>query len=366
MNVLNCLLVRVLRDPHSAVSLSEVEWDLLVRQAKRTELISRLCVVLDEQGILQDVPEHIKKHLVSARIFSESHQRVALWEAVCIPEVIAEVGVHTIFLKGAAYVVAKLGAGNGRVFSDIDILVPKQAIDRAEQVLKEDGWMNTKMDAYDQKYYRKWMHEIPPLRHMDRKTVLDVHHAIVPETAPMNLDVTKLFDAAVPVAGHDDVFVLAPNDMVIHSATHLFSDGEFNHSLRDLVDLDILLRDFGEAPSFYPGLVKRASELDLGRPLFYALRYTSRVLNTPVPAESLEVAATASPGFLGMWFMDKLFMSALAPDHKSCNTWFTGTARWLLYMRAHRLRMPFYLLIPHLLRKSFKREKVERDTAKAN
>ncbi len=359
MNVLNSLLVRVLRDPHSTTSLSDTEWDLLIRQSRRTGLISRLCVVLGEHSLLQNIPEAIKKHLLSAGIFSESHQRVAQWEAVCLPEVLSEIGVHTLFLKGAAYVVAKLDAGNGRVFSDIDILVPKQVIDRAEQALKENAWMDVKMNAYDQKYYRQWMHEIPPLRHMDRKTVLDVHHSIVPETAPMKLDVSKLFDAAVPVAGRDDVFVLAPNDMVIHSATHLFCDGEFDHSLRDLVDLDILLRDFGEAPSFYPDLVKRARELDLARPLFYALRYTRRVLNTPVPAVSLAEAEMAGPGRLAMWFMDKLFMSALAPDHKSCDTRFTGIARWLLYMRAHRLRMPLHLLIPHLIRKSLRREEGE-------
>lgn len=364
MTLLNCLLVQVLREPRSAASLNDAEWDLLIRQARRTELISRLCIVLDEQEILQNISENIKKHLVSARIFSDSHYRVAMWESVCIPEVIGEVGVHTIFLKGAAYVIAKLDAGNGRVFSDIDILVPKDAIERVEAALKDEGWLNTKMDAYDQKYYRKWMHEIPPLRHINRKTVLDVHHAIVPETAPMNVDTNKLFEAAIPVKGHEDVFVLAPNDMVIHSATHLFSDGEFDHGLRDLVDLDNLLRDFGQEPSFYSDLIKRGKELDLGRPLFYALRYTHRILKTPVPTESLKAAESAGPGRWAMWFMDKIFMNALAPDHKSCDTWFTGTARWLLYMRAHRLRMPFYLLIPHLIRKSFRRHKSEKDSLK--
>jgi hypothetical protein len=35
--------------------------------------------------------------------------------------------------------------------------------------------------------------------------------------------------------------------MVLHSATHLFYDGELNHGLRDLVDLDDLLRHFSGA-----------------------------------------------------------------------------------------------------------------------
>ena len=44
---------------------------------------------------------------------------------------------------------------------------------------------------------------------------------------------------------------------------------------------------------------------------------------------------------------------ALQPDHPSCDSRWTGLARWLLYVRSHALRMPMRLLVPHLLRKSW-------------
>src|SRR3546814_9997045 len=43
------------------------------------------------------------------------------------------------------------------------------------------------------------------------------------------------------------------------------------------------------------------------------------------------------------------------PDHESCDGSLTAAARWLLYVRAHYLRMPLPLLLPHLLRKSLHR-----------
>jgi len=55
------------------------------------------------------------------------------------------------------------------------------------------------------------------------------------------------------------------------------------------------------------------------------------------------------------WVMDGLFMRALRPDHPSCDLPFTGLARGLLYIRSHYLRMPMHLLVPHLVRKAWKR-----------
>jgi hypothetical protein len=104
------------------------------------------------------------------------------------------------------------------------------------------GWSSAKTSAYDQRYYRRWMHELPPLKHNSRQTVLDVHHAILPTTARLKPDSRKLLAAATPIAGRPDLAVLSPVDMVLHSAAHLFCNEDVGNSLRDLVDLDCLLR----------------------------------------------------------------------------------------------------------------------------
>jgi hypothetical protein len=50
-----------------------------------------------------------------------------------------------------------------------------------------------------------------------------------------------------------------------------------------------------------------------------------------------------------------LLAIALRPNHPSCDGPWTPLARWLLYVRAHWLRMPLRLLLPHLLRKAWER-----------
>jgi hypothetical protein len=114
-----------------------------------------------------------------------------------------------------------------------------------------------------------------------------------------------------------------------------------------------LLRHFGSLPTFWPSLVERAGELELIRPLFYALRYTERLLGTPIPASVMRAAEIGRPSRAMLVLMDQLFSRALMPDHPSCADWFTGSARQMLYIRANWLRMPPLLLGRHLFHKAF-------------
>jgi hypothetical protein len=310
--------------------------------------------------VLDQVPEAPRRHLESARIVSRRQHDATRWEIAKLAVALNQEGVPVVLLKGAAYLAADLPCARGRTFVDIDLMVPLGAIDAAERALLIHGWLPGQLDDYDQRYYREWMHEIPPLRHIKRGSVLDVHHTILPPTSKPKPDARKLLEAAVPVEGYEDLYVLAPADMVLHSATHLFYDGELNHGLRDLVDLDDLLKHFGETQvGFWPALVARAFEMQLARPLHYALRYANRILGTKVPAEVDHALRDAGPNRLMRPVMDALFDRALLPDHATCSDWLTPTARWLLYVRAHHLRMPMRLLVPHLARKAWRRVRGE-------
>ncbi len=350
MKAAHNLVAQVLRKPEAVASLGLVEWDLLIRQARKADLLARIYAMLDEQGLLDSIPAKPRAHLESANTVVKRHAQAIRWEVHCLAKALAAIGLPVILLKGAAYLMADLPPARGRIFSDVDILVPKARLKQAEAALRLHGWASSHHDAYDQRYYRIWMHELPPMQHLKRQSVLDVHHNILPETARVHPDPGKLIEAAVPVGGNQSVKVLAPVDMVLHSATHLFHEGELEHGLRDLVDLDSLLRHFGDSPSFWSVLVSRAQEQELTRPLFYALRYANLVLGTPLP-ESATI--NQRPRGLLVALMDALYGRALAPAHPSCSDWLTGPARWLLYVRAHWLRMPPWRLVHHLFHKAF-------------
>lgn len=348
------LLSSVFIQPVRVLEFSLSQWDLLIRQARKANVLGTLATLFEQFDIDDSVPDQPRRHLVSAQIYTDRFRISLSSEISCIAKALENLTIPIVFLKGAAYHLASDEAGKSRIFSDIDILVPEVNLPEVERALIKGGWMTTTFDSYDQKYYRQWMHEIPPMRHLKRQTTIDVHHNILPKTCEFCPDAERLLSRIVRV-GDGNAWVLAPEDRILHSAAHLFHEGELEHGFRDLSDLDSLLKQYSTQDKFWDELLLRADELNQRIPLYYALRYSHTILQTPVPQEVLIESESFFRGDIRRHFMDFLFLRALMPDHPSCSDRWTGLARWLLYIRSHWLKMPLYLLVPHLLRKSWMR-----------
>ncbi|UXH78750.1 nucleotidyltransferase domain-containing protein [Roseateles amylovorans] len=347
------LLVRVLLNPAAAVDLSPAAWDLLLRQARRANLAGRLARQMADGGWLDQLPAPVQPHLRAALLLSRRQAQMLGREVDLLRETLADLPGPLILLKGAAYALGGHSPAPGRMFSDIDLLLPPDQLARAETTLLVQGWAFDDLDRYDQRYYRQWMHELPPLHHKRRGTSLDLHHTLLPPTARTPLNSRALFDAPRELPGRPGVFVLPPEDMLLHSAAHLFHEGELPNGLRDLFDLDALLREFGAIDGFWTRLLARSAHIGLNRPLALALRYTRRWLDTPFPDALLEQLPT--PSTWRQRVLDACYRRALRPAHESCRLPGHDLAALALYVRSHWLRMPLPLLARHLVRKGWAR-----------
>ena len=251
-----------------------------------------------------------------------------------------------ILLKGTAYAAAGFSAGIGRSIGDLDILVPHAALPQVEQALLAHGWEWVKEDDYDDLYYRSWMHELPPLIHKERDRMIDVHHTILPPTARRTPDAAALIAARVPLAG--GLAILSPADMIVHAATHLFADGDLAGGLRNLWDIDRLLRDFAAAPDFWQALHERASRHQMLSPVQRAARLANDLYGTPVP-ESWRVWDSADPLFRARLLARDGWGKATRP-----------ALRFGFYVRSHALRMPPLMLARHLWTKARKLNQTHR------
>jgi Uncharacterised nucleotidyltransferase len=346
------LLPQVLSHPATMARLADDDWDLLVRQAAAAGLLGRVEALAREGGVLDDLDARVQRHLQAAATIAAQQQRAVNWELVQLAKALVDLDGPVLLLKGAAYAAAGLPPAAGRLFSDIDLMVPKAQLAQAESALMLGGWISGHLGDYDQRYYRQWMHEIPPLTHLHRQTVIDLHHAILPPTARLKTRPEPIFARSRPLPGRPRFSIPSPPDLVLHSATHLFHEGEWEHGLRDLVDLDSMLVAFAVAPGFWGELLAAAAELGLGRPLYYGLRYCRMLLGTPVPVEVVD-ACPDRPSRTGSAVMDRLFIPAFSTAHCSLRQPSAGVASYLLYLRSHWLRMPPQLLVPHLARKAW-------------
>jgi hypothetical protein len=142
--------------------------------------------------------------------------------------------------------------------------------------------------------------------------------------------------------------------MVLHSATHLFHNDDLSQGLRDLADLDSLLRRFGQEAGFWEELPRRAAELDLARPLCITDCVTQRAFGTPCRGRRSE-RPTRKPRWLPGRLMDASTAAPCGPSAEDAGV-LMPLSRHALYLRAHWLRMPPLLLARHLGTKAFRRE----------
>lgn len=357
------LLQQALTEPEVVPHLAMPDLALLVSQARIARLLPTLALRLQETGGLTALPACARRHFESAQRVHEKQRRDLGYDCAQLRRALASCDEQLVLLKGAAYLQGGLPAGAGRLITDIDIIVPRERLAAAERALNEHGWETSALDPYDERYYRRWSHETPALVNRRRGTTLDLHHNILPPTAAPGVDAALLFTELQEVS--PGIYTLSHRDMIIHSATHLFHEGEFHHGLRDLWDLDRLLRSFavgGDAA--WDSLLARAAMLELQAPLYLALKYTRSLFGTPVPTYAIGHLENFGRA-LRAPLTDFLFRRALRPDHPSCRLAYTGPALAMLYLRSHYLRMPLYLLLPHLLRKAWMRLTRRRDAAAA-
>src|SRR4029079_4318120 len=226
-------LIESLVRPHSMAELSLKEWDALLPRARATLLLPRLAKLAERYGLIDGVPEVVHRHLITGIELAREQERSLKWELQRLERTLAALDCPVLLLKGAAYVATGLPMADGQLVSDIDIMIPPEALGRAESELLRARWQFSKMDDYDRRYYLEWMHELPPLRHRQRQTLLDVHHAILPRTSRLRPDISLLWAAPHPVPGARSL-PLPPADMLLHCAAHLFQDGDLHWRLRDL------------------------------------------------------------------------------------------------------------------------------------
>jgi hypothetical protein len=297
----------------------------------------------------------------SALAISEARARSAHWELNRLAWALDGLSdVPLVALKGCAYLLAGTPNADGRQFADVDLLVPEADLPRVELRLRERGWIAKELTPYDDLYYRRWTHELPPMTHAEREVEVDMHHGILMRTARLKPAPALLFAAARQVPG-SRYKVLAPVDMVLNSIVHLFYGGEMDDAFRELVDIDDLLRSFAATePGFWGEFWPRAAALDLGRPAFYALRYAVRLLGTPVPKTLLTASLVAAPAAPVLRFMDWLVPRGLFPQHPDAPSHLTEFARLLLYVRSHWVKMPPLMLARHLAYKLYVRLKHQR------
>mgnify|MGYP006221451107 FL=1 len=156
-------LIAALADPTKLKTLSALEFAELVRLAQWEVLLGRLAVSAKKSGVLSDLDPVAQEVLEDAIVTVHANQVRMRYETTRVLRALETYEGPLILLKGLAYLAQTLPGSEGRFCTDVDIMVPRDAIAEVEEKLRAAGYVGIKTDSYDEKYYRDWMHELPPM-----------------------------------------------------------------------------------------------------------------------------------------------------------------------------------------------------------
>lgn len=332
-------LIQLLATPDQVSQLADAEWHDIVEQGRKSQVLGQLAASLTRKHLMEFVPVAVRRHLELATQVAVRRVESAMWEIQTIRRVM-DPAVPLVLLKGGAYATSGDVNSAGRTFSDIDVLVRRPRLSDMESALFAAGWKPSRVNDYDAAYYRNWMHEVPPMEHVRRHTVVDLHHAINPPVSRFFIDPVKLFETVVEV--QPGIFVLSPVDRVIHCAMHLLQEGEPKKLMRDLYDLHMLLDQHFSSVAGREPLRARARELHVDQ----LVRIASSAADVMFGRDPIDDRSTG-------WLRNCLLRSGReANGDLSIRGQFAGSA---VLAHSHWMKMPVRLLVPHLLRKSYLR-----------
>ncbi len=338
------LMLSLLQRPDDLTRLPLPRLDGALRYAETCRLLSSLGRRVRGAGVAERLPQEARDRIFSASMWADEQARALRWESYFVGKILAGRDIPVIVLKGGAYLLGGFANADGRLVSDLDLMVPANHLQEAEQALLAAGYEYHKVDDYDQSYYREWMHELPPLVNPHRGLVVDLHHNVAPPVSRLKIPAERLFEQAVPLV--EGFLRLGDEDLVLHLCVHMFHDGELNNALRELLDLDGLLRTFGADDAYWDRLLDRAQALGLQRPLYYGVACSRRLLETPVPRPVLGRLERFAPVWPAP--MMALMCRGILPETFDQRSLRRTLAINFLYWRSHWLRMPPAMLVKHL------------------
>ena len=331
------LLITLFKSPKCVTEITDSQWSDVIEQGRKTQLLGQLTARLRQTNAFDQVLPAVQRHLVLAELTAQRRNEAALWELKGMRRAI-DPAITMVLLKGCAYAAAGDANASGRLFSDVDLMVRRSDLDAVESSLISVGWKPSRVNDYDLAYYRNWMHEVPPMEHVRRHTVCDLHHAINPPVSHYYVDPERLFASLVEVL--PGIHLLSATDRIIHCALHLLQEGEPKKLLRDLYDLHMLLQQHLAPTQDLTRLLARAGKLGVAGPV-----------RTAVGAAQTLFSETATPLPRVSWLQAQVERAAVDPSSTSSTA---GTlAGWAVLAHSHWMKMPMRLLIPHLTRKSW-------------
>ncbi len=146
-----------------------LDWSLLLRLADQEHVTGAFAIALRRRDLLGGLPKTAQQALRRRHFMGQEINERIKSEAVEVVGLLNSIGCTPMILKGGLFLFETPADGiGGRVLRDIDLVVPRDALDACIEVLGNAGY--EPQDAED-----RWTYHYRPLYHKDRMVPIELH-----------------------------------------------------------------------------------------------------------------------------------------------------------------------------------------------
>lgn len=206
--------------------------------------------------------------------------------------VMASEEIPVMLLKGAALIESVYPQIGLRPMDDLDLLVPRSSIQRAQDAVAALGFdvWGDKINRDEERRLATSRHHFPLVRRAGA-VCIELHHHVT--LAAPGFDIHGYWDRALPGVGKVAHLLPEPEDLLLHVAIHFSADRieKGNCGLGQLADLAWIADHF---EINWDALARRARFYGVGDRLFLALLAASRLLGDVAPPKITTALQPAS------------------------------------------------------------------------
>ena len=240
-------------------------------------------------------------------------------------------GIAVIVLKGGHLAQLVYESSALRTMCDLDIMVRRDDLTRAKDVLAEMGYAPQYFGVEQVDYAQH--HHLRPMARPDGIRV-EIHWTLARPAGPAEIDLDGIWERAQPVeiAGVQTL-VLSPEDLILHLCLHTSFTHKFRVGLRMCWDLHEVVRHYRDAID-WEVVVRRAQQWGIGRYVYLTLQLVHELLAAEIPVKAIgslrppdfsarvvdwartcifspESNASMSPSAARLWSLRRLELSVL-------------------------------------------------------
>jgi len=283
-----------------------LNWEEVLASASRHDVAPLLYRSITNIVKDHDIPQEVMVRLRIAYRDNLARNMYLYAELRRILEVLHNNDVQVIFLKGAALAKTVYGDIGLRPMSDVDILVRRENLSNAVELLFQMGYsLCNDQEAQNRNINVKelinaYSRHVPALSHLQGIQKLDIHWTI-PDSP---CTIAGLWERAKTIKiDKTDVLVLSLEDLLLHLSLHTSVHHKFHdHGLKQLYDIAITMNRYHNEID-WDQLRLRAYEWRTEKYLYLTLRLSREILGANVPERILSALKPKA-------FNEKILMEA--------------------------------------------------------